>query len=122
MSIKDIQGLCFTKGGLTFKGSKIKRDLLFANIVRFLDGNAMKEQNTKTAYQQLTRQNNQYRQEPNPRQNEHHEEWHHYPSESSINISSLGLFDTSNPVYAPEDEDFRRQMPQKKKKETGAEA
>jgi len=51
MSIKDIQGLRFTKGGLTFKGSQIKRDLSFANFVRYLDGHAMKEQNTKTAYQ-----------------------------------------------------------------------
>ena len=54
MSIKDIQGLRFTKGGLTFKVSQIKRDYSFANIVMYLDGNAMKEQNTKTAYQQQT--------------------------------------------------------------------
>lgn len=38
MSIKDIQGLRFTKDGLTFKASQIKRDLTFANIVRYLSG------------------------------------------------------------------------------------
>jgi hypothetical protein len=31
----------------------------------------------------------------------------------------LGLFDTSNPVYDPEDEAFRRRLQQKKKKKRG---
>jgi len=44
MSIKDIQGLRFTKDGLTFKASQIKRDLTFANIVLYLDENAKKGQ------------------------------------------------------------------------------
>ena len=79
----------------------------------------MKEQNIKIAYQQQTMQKHQYRQEPNPRQEEHHEESHYYPYESSINISSLGLFDTSNLVYDPKDEAFRRRLQQKKKKKRG---
>jgi hypothetical protein len=37
-------------------------------------------------------------------------------SGSSIIIPSLGLFDTSSPVYDPEDENFRRCLQQKKKK------
>ena len=74
MSIKDIQGLRFTKDGLTFKASQIKRDLTFANIVLYLDENAKKGQEAKTTYQQQARQNNQPRQEPNPRQEERQEE------------------------------------------------
>ncbi len=113
---KDIQGLRFTKDGLTFKASQIKRDLTFANIVLYLDENAKKEQEAKTTYQQHTRKNDEPKQEPNPKQEEHHEESHQHPSSSSIGMPSLGLFDTNNPVYDPEDEDFRRRMQKKKKK------
>ena len=116
---KDIQGLRFTKDGLTFKTSQIKRDLTFANIVRYLDRNAKKEQETKTAYQQQTRHNDQPRQEPNPRKEEHQEKSQQHSSDSSIGTPSLGLFDTSNPVYDPEDEAFRRRLQQKKKKKRG---
>ena len=116
---KDIQGLRFTKDGLTFKASQIKRDLTFANIVRYLDGNAKKEQEAKTAYQQQKRHNDQPRQESNPRQEEHQEESHLHSSASFIAIPSLGLFDISNPVYDPEDEAFRRRLQQKKKKKRG---
>ena len=112
---KDIQGLRFTKDGLTFKASQIKRDLTFANIVLYLDENAKKEQEAKTTYQQQASQNNQPRQEPNPRQEERQEESHQHTSGSSISFPSLGLFDTNNPVYDPEDEDFRRRMQRKKK-------
>ena len=117
--IKDIQGLRFTKDGLTFKASQIKRDLTFANIVLYLDENTKKEQKSKPTYQQQTRQHDQPRQEPNPRQEECHEESHQHISGSSIGIPSLGLFDTTNPVYDPEDEDFRRRLQQKKKKKRG---
>ena len=71
------------------------------------------------AYQQQTRQNDQPIQEPNPKREEHQEESHHHSSGSSISIPSLGLFGTSNPVYDPEDEDFRRRLQQKKKKKRG---
>jgi len=114
--IKDIQGLRFTKDRLTFKASQIKRDLTFANIVRYLDGNAKKEQEAKTAYQQQTRQNDQPRQEPNSRQEGPHEESHQHSLSPSIGIPSLGLFDTTNPVNDPEDEEFRRRLQQQKKK------
>ena len=114
--IKDIQGLRFTKDGLTFKASQIKRDLTFANIVRYLDGNANKEQETKPGYQQQTSQSCQPRQEQGPERQEHHDESQQHSFSSSIGIPSLGLFDTTNPVYDPEDEAFRRQMQRKKKK------
>ena len=90
---KDIQGLRFTKDGLTFKASQIKRDLTFSNIVRYLDGNAKKEQKVHTAYLHF--------------------------SGSSIGIPSLGLFDTTNPVNDPENKEFRRCLQQKKKKKRG---
>lgn len=113
---KDIQGLRFTKDGLTFKTSQIKRDLTFINIVMYLESNAKKAQQYKTAYQQPTRQNEQSQQESNSRQEEQREYSHLHSSGASIGIPSLGLFDTSNPVYDPEDEDFRRRMQQKKKR------
>lgn len=37
-------------------------------------------------------------------------------NEPSIGIPSLGLFDTTNPVYDPAEEEFRRRMQKKKKK------
>ena len=37
-------------------------------------------------------------------------------NEPSIEIPSLGLFDTSNLVYDPAEEEFRRRMQKKKKK------
>lgn len=114
--VKDIQGLRFTKDGLTFKASQIKRDLTFANIVMYLDGNAKKERASPTAYQQQIRHNDQPRQETNSRQEERHEESHQHLSSTSFGIPSLGLFDTSNLVNDPEDEDFRRRLQRKKKK------
>lgn len=39
-----------------------------------------------------------------------------YEHEPSISIPSLGLFDTTNPVYDPAEEEFRRRMQKKKKK------
>ena len=114
--VKDIQGLRFTKDGLTFKASQIKRDLTFANIVMYLDGNAKKERVSPTAYQQQIRHNDQPRQETNSRQEERHEKSHQHLSSTSFGIPSLGLFDTSNLVNDPEDEDFRRRLQRKKKK------
>jgi len=114
--VKDIQGLRFTKDGLTFKASQIKRDLTFANIVMYLDGNAKKERASPTAYQQQIRHNDQPRQETNSREEERHEESHQHLSSTSFGIPSLGLFDTSNLVNDPEDEDFRRRLQRKKKK------
>ena len=112
---KGIQGLRFTKDGLTFKASQIKRDLTFANIVLYLDENAKKKLETKTTYQQHTRKNDGPKLEFNLRQEERQEESHQHTSGSSISFPSLGLFDTNNPVYDPEDEDFRRRMQRKKK-------
>jgi hypothetical protein len=37
-------------------------------------------------------------------------------NEPSIGIPSLGLFDTTNPVYDPAEEEFRRWMQKKKKR------
>ena len=49
-----------------------------------------------------------------PRENTRPERQVH--NEPSIGIHSLGLFDTSNPVYDPAEEELRRRMQKKKKK------
>ncbi len=84
-----------------------------------MDGNAKKGKEPYTTDQQQTKLNDQPRQEPNPIQEEHHEELYQHSFGSFIGIPSLGLFDTSNPVYDPEDEAFRRRLQQKKKKKRG---
>ena len=106
--LKDLQGLRFTKDGITFKASQIKRGLSFTAIVSKLESNAKKEQQRTTINHQKT-----WRQEP-PRKETHYEHQEH--EASPMGIPSLGLFDTSNPVYDPSEEDFRRRMQKKKKK------
>ena len=85
---KDIQGICFTKDGYTFKASQIRRGMAFDKME--------------------TRHYEQPKEEPNSKQQER--------NEPSIGIPSLGLFDSNNPVYDPAEEEFRRQMLRKKKK------
>ena len=106
--LKDLQGMRFTKDGITFKASQIKRGLSFTAIVSKLESNAMKEQQRMNINQQQTRQP-----EP-PRQEIQYEHQEH--DASSVGIPSLGLFNTSNPVYDPAEEEFRRRMQRKKKK------
>ena len=106
--LKDLQGMRFTKDGITFKASQIKRGLSFTAIISKLESNAKKEQQRTTINQQQTRQL-----EP-PRLEIRYEHQEH--EASSVGITSLGLFDTSNPVYDPAEEEFRRQMQRKKKK------
>lgn len=102
-----------------FSNYLTKRDLTFVNMVVFMEKNAKKEQDIRTGCQQQTSQSEQSRQEQRPEQQERHDESHQHSSGSSIPIPSLGLFDTTNPVYAPEDEAFRRRLQQKKKKKRG---
>lgn len=84
-----------------------------------MEKNAKKEQDIRTGCQQQTSQSKHPGQEQRPEEQERHEESHYHLSGSSISIPSLGLFDTTNPVYAPEDEAFRRRSQQKKKKKRG---
>ena len=107
-NLKDLQGMRFTKDGITFKASQIKRGLSFTAIISKLESNAKKEQQRTTINQQQTRQL-----EP-PRLEIRYEHQEH--EASSVGIPSLGLFDSNNPVYDPAEEEFRRQMQQKKKK------
>lgn len=58
MSIKDIQGFRFTKDVQTFKVLASKRDFTSFRIVRYLDENTKKEQETKANCHLQTRQNN----------------------------------------------------------------
>ena len=117
--IADIQGLRFTKDGKTFKASQIRRGMTYTKMDNILKRNALKEQDTKASCQQQTKQSEQPRQEQRPEQQERHDKSQQHSSSSSILIPSLGLFDTTNPVYDPEDEAFRRRLQQKKKKKRG---
>ena len=107
-NLKDLQGMRFTKDGITFKASQIKRGLSFTAIISKLESNAKKEQQRTTINQQQTRQL-----EP-PRLEIRYEHQEH--EASSVGIPSLGLFESNNPVYDPAEEEFRRQMQKKKKK------
>lgn len=109
-NLNDLQGMRFTKDGISFKASQINRGLSFAGILSKLNSNAEKKQQRTINSQPYKIQIEQ------PRQENHFERQGR--NEPSIGIPSLGLFDTSNPVYDPAEEEFRRQM-QKKKKRRG---
>ena len=106
--MKDVQGIRFTKDGLTFKASQIKRGMTFAKMDAIIKRNAQKKQQSVNTYQSHARLPERPRQEPNTEQQRH--------TDTSISIPSLGLFDTTNPVYDPAEEEFRRRMQRKKKK------
>ena len=105
---KDIQGICFTKDGYTFKASQIRRGMAFDKMDAVIKKNAHKAQQEAKGNQPQTRHYEQPKEEPNSKQQER--------NEPSIGIPSLGLFDSNNPVYDPAEEEFRRQMLRKKKK------
>ena len=105
---KDIQGICFIKDGFTFKASQIKRGMTFDKMDTVIKKNVHKAQQETIANQPQTRHYEQPKEELNSKQQER--------NEPSIGIPSLGLFDTSNPVYDPAEEEFRRRMQKKKKK------
>ena len=106
--LKDLQGMRFKKDGYTFKASQIRRGLSFVTILSKLNSNAEKEQQRTINSQVRQIQTEQPREETCSEQHEH--------NEPSIGIPSLRLFNTSNPVYDPAEEEFRRQMQRKKKK------
>ena len=106
--LKDLQGMRFKKDGYTFKASQIRRGLSYAVILSKLNANEEKEQQRTINSQSRQIQTEQPRQKTYSERQEH--------NEPSIGIPSLGLFDTTNPVYDPAEEEFRRQMQKKKKK------
>ena len=108
--LKDLQGMRFKKDGYTFKASQIRRGLFYAVILSKLNANEKKEQQRTINNQSRQIQMEQPRQETYSEQQKH--------NEPSIGIPSLGLFDTTNPVYDPAEEEFRKRM-QKKKKRRG---
>ena len=107
-SPKDVQGIRFTKDGLTFKASQIRRGLSYAKMDSIIRKNAQKVQQETMTNQPQARLHEQPKEEPIIKQHEH--------NEPSIGIPSLGLFDSNNPVYDPAEEEFRRRMQKKKKK------
>ena len=106
--MKDVQGIRFTKDGLTFKASQIKRGMTFAKTDAIIKRNAQREQNTANSCQPLTRHPERPRQEATTEQQRY--------TDTSFSIPSLGLFDPTNPVYDPAEEELRRRMERKKKK------
>lgn len=106
--LKDLQGMRFKKDGYTFKASQIRRGLSYAVILSKLNANKEKEKQRTINSQSRQIQTEQPRQETYSEQQKH--------IEPSIGIPSLGLFDTTNPVYDPAEEEFRRRMQRKKKK------
>ena len=106
--LKDLQGMRFKKDGYTFKASQIRRGLSYAVILSKLNANKEKEKQRTINSQSRQIQTEQPRQETYSEQQKH--------IEPSIGIPSLGLFDTTNPVYDPVEEEFRRRMQKKKKK------
>ena len=105
---KDIQGICFIKDGLTFKASQIRRGMTFGKMDAVIKKNAHKAQQETIVNQPQERHYEQPKEEPNSKQQER--------NDPSISIPLLGLFDTTNPVYDPAEEEFRRRMQRKKKK------
>ena len=105
---KDIQGICFIKDGLTFKASQIRRGMTFGKMDAVIKKNAHKAQQETIVNQPQARHYEQPKEEPNSKQQER--------NDPSISIPLLGLFDTTNPVYDPAEEEFRRRMQRKKKK------
>ena len=106
--LKDLQGMRFKKDSYTFKASYIRRGLPLATILSKLGSNAEKEQQRTINSQAHQIQTEQPRQEIYSERQEH--------NEPSIGISSLGLFDPTNPVYDPAEEEFRKRMQKKRKK------
>ena len=106
--LKDLQGMRFKKDGYTFKASQIRRGLSLAIILSKLNDNEEKERQRTINSQARQIQAEQSRQKTYSERQE--------PNEPSIGIPSLGLFDTTNPVYDPAEEEFRRRMQRKKKK------
>ena len=105
---KDIQGICFIKDGYTFKASQIRRGMTFGKMDAVIKKNAHKAHQESIVNQPQTRHHEQPKEDTIIKQHEH--------NEPSIDIPSLGLFDSNNPVYDPAEEEFRRQMQKKKKK------
>ena len=99
-----IEGITFIKDGVRFKGSQVGQQFTYAKLNEKLSWD---EQRQTTNLGQ-TRQNEQPMQEPNS-------DWQG-KSRSTFDFPSLGLFDTSNSVYDPAEEEFRRRMQRKKKK------
>lgn len=99
---------CSFLTGLPMEASQIRRGLSYAAILSKLDSNAEKEQQRTINSQARLIQAEQPREETYSEPQKH--------NEPSIGIPSLGLFDTTNPVYDPAEEEFRRRMQKKKKK------
>ena len=82
--------------------------MTFDKMDTVIKKNAHKAQQETIVNQPQARHYEQPKEEQNSKQQER--------NELSISIPSLGLFDTTNPIYDPAEEEFRRRMQKKKKK------
>ena len=82
--------------------------MTFGKMDSVIKKNAHKAQQETIVNQPQAKHHEQPKEETIIKQHEH--------NEPSIGIPSLDLFDTTNPVYDPAEEEFRRQMQKKKKK------
>ena len=102
IDLKDLQGMRFKKDGYTFKASQIRRGLSYVAILSKLNTNEEKVQQRTINSQARQIQAELPRHETYSEQQKH--------NEPSIGIPSLGLFVTSNPVYAPAEEEYKKRM------------
>lgn len=96
------EGIHFSTNNLTFNGSKVDKQFSYSKIDYVLRKNNRAEQQRNSIVQQPIRA-----------------EYEPAKSDSESLFCDGGLLDellTSNPVYDPEEEEFRRQMQRKKKK------
>ena len=88
--------------------SQLKRGMTYAKKDAIIRRNAEKAQQAKAYNRQQSTHYELPKQDAAPEPQKH--------IEPSISIPSLGLFDTNNPVYDPVEEEFRRRMQRKKKR------
>ncbi len=93
-----VEGVRFTKDGITFNGSKVDRKFSYAKIDYQLNHNRRAEEHVK-------------RQTFEPQQTE----TSHHQATENISIG-LGLFDLPQGGDDPDEEQFRKRMQKKKKK------
>ena len=98
-----IEGITFIKDGVRFKGSQIGRQFSYAKLNERLAN----DEKRQAVNHEPTNRNEQPRLEPVLER--------HHDREPSFDFS-LGLFDTNNSAYDPDEEEFRRRMQRKKKK------
>lgn len=107
--IADIQGLNFTKDGVTFKASQIDRSFSYSRLSGRLTWTSQTEDQQPTNKpERTTSETSTVSFHTNTMAND--------VSYGSLSFPSLGLFNTDNPAIDPAEEEFRRRMQRRKKR------